>query len=455
MSLPPSPRRWWAAALALALLAYGWLYVVSANDFQSFYDVGEATRLHGDIYAQGPRAQMNVPYAPIFGLVMAPLSLLGLHWAALLWYALKLVGLTFLIRWVRAGLRAENPDAPRRLVAAYVVLPFLVAFNPFMSEFRLGQANLWVLLFSILTVRSLERRQPLRAAFFFSLASFKVTALALLPWFAFRRQWRFFASLVPVGAAWLAALAAWWGSGNVLPLFQEWIRGTAARRAGSAPLVAYHENQSLQGAAARLAGVLPALHRPVLGLPLQYWLWIVPCLVIVGILLVSAARERFRPRLPPEEFALGSLLMLLASGDSRYAHHVQLLVPLAVLAVLATRVHLLESVPRLGRWLAAGDPLAAASATEEAPGARRLRRALAVLLAAGLVVLLLLGRDVVGPTVNRAVRAMSFHTAFDLALAVFLAGRLLRRQAEGGVEAPVQSLSVAQRRCRPPRSAAR
>lgn len=429
------------ALLALALLAYGWLVVTRANDFQSFYDVGEATRLHGDIYALGPRAGMHVPYVPIFGLVMAPFSLLPLRWAALVWFALKWVGLAFLVRWLGAGLRAELPGAGARRLAAYVVLPFLVAFNPFMSDFRLGQSNLWVLVFSILTVRALERGKPLPAAFFFSLATVKVTALALLPWLVFRRQWRFLLALLPVGAAWLVALGAWWGPANVPGLFREWIVSTASTRAGSAPLVAYYENQSLQGAAARLAELLPALHRPVLGLPAQYWLWILPSLAIAGILLASAAHDRFRPRLPPEELALGSLLMLLASGDSRWAHHVQLFVPLAVLAVLGARVHLLESVPRLGPWLAGGS-VPGAGAVEADPAARRLRRVLAGLLVAGVVILVVLGRDVVGPTVNRAVRAMSFHTAFDVALAVFLAARLLRRPPGAGVEAPVRSLSA-------------
>ena len=225
-------------------------------------------------------------------------------------------------------------------------------------------------------------------------------------------------------------------------LFLEWIRSTAARRTGSAPLVAYFENQSLQGTAARLAELFPVLHRPLLGLPVQQWLWIVPCLVLVGILLLAAARDRFRPRLPPEEFAVGSLLMLLASSDSRWAHHVQLFIPLAVMAILSARVRLLESVPRLGPWLAAGSSVRPGEPGQGDPGAGRLRRVLVGLLVAGLVILLLLGRDIVGPTVNHAVRALSFHTAFDLALAVFLSIRLLGRRPEGGVEAPVTSLSA-------------
>jgi hypothetical protein len=430
----------------MAVLAFGWLCAANGNDFQAFYDVGEATRLHGSLYGPGRLSGMPVPYPPTFGLAMAPFSLLPPFAAALVWYALKVVGFVFLVRWLRAGVRAESPGAGPHVVAGYVVLPFLVALNPFMSEFRLGQANLWVLVFSILTVRSLERGRPLRAAAFFSLAAVKVTPLALLPWFLFRRQWRFLAALLPVGAAWLVALAAWWGPGQVPGLFLEWVQSTASRKATSAA-VAHFENQSLQGAAARLAQLAPALQEPFLGLAIQQWLWIVPSLAIVAVLLVSAARDRFRPRLPPEEFALGSLLMLLASSDSRWAHHVQLFVPLAVLAVLAARVHLLESLPRLGPWLAGTAP--GAPAPRDAPGAARLRRTLAALLCAGLFILVLLGRDVIGPAANRAVRAMSFHTAFDLALVAFLVVRLLRRPAEDGAEAPVSSLSVDQAPLRP------
>ena len=436
-------RAWSGALLGIAVLAFGWLCAAKGNDFLAFYDVGETTRLHGDLYARGRLSGMPVPYPPMFGLVMAPFSLLPPFAAALVWYALKVVGFVFLFRWLLAGVRAENPGAGPRLVAGYVALPFLVALNPFMSEFRLGQANLWVLVFSILTVRSLERGRPLWAAAFFSLAAIKVTALALLPWFLFRRQWRFLAALLPVGAAWLVALAAWWGPGQVAGLFLEWVRSTASRKATTAA-VAHFENQSLQGAAARLSQLVPALQERFLGLAVQQWLWIVPCLAVLAVLLASAARDRFRPRLPVEELALGSLLMLLASSDSRWAHHVQLFVPLAVVAVLAARVHLLESVPRLGPWLAGTAPGAAGPAPRDDPGAARLRRTVAALLGAGLVILVLLGRDVIGPAANRAVRAMSLHTVFDLVLAAFLVIRLLRRPAEDGARAPVTSLSADQ-----------
>jgi hypothetical protein len=327
------------------------------------------------------------------------------------------------VRWVHAAVRVASSDGPSlRASTAYTALVFVILFNPFMGEFRLGQANLFVLLFTVLMVRALQRGRSVPAAFYFSLAAIKITPLALLPWLAFRRQWRFFAALLPVGAAWLAALAVWWGPGRVPGLFLEWVRATAGLKA-TPEIIAFFENQSLQGAAARLAAALPALERPVLGLAAYQWLWILPCAAIAGVLALAAARDRFRPRLPPEEFALASLLMLLASSDSRWAHHVQLLVPLAVVAALAARVRLLESIPRLGPLLSRGGVEVPADGD---PASLRLRRVLTALLVAGFVILVLLGRDVVGPTVNHAVRGLSFHTAFDLALVLFLSMRVLR-----------------------------
>ncbi|HEX9108912.1 MAG TPA: hypothetical protein VF832_16815, partial [Longimicrobiales bacterium] len=186
--------------------------------------------------------------------------------------------------------------------------------------------------------------------------------------------------------------------------------------------------------AARLALAFPALERPLLGMAAWQWLWVVPCAALACVLALAAAHDGFRPRLPPEEFALGSLLMLLASSDSRWAHHVQLLVPLAVLVALSARVRLLESLPRVGPWLARGEGVAAGG---DDPAERRLRLALSALLGAGLVILVLLGRDVVGRTANHAVRAWSFHTAFDVALAVFLSARLLR--PAGGAAAALEA----------------
>lgn len=430
------PRRAAIGVAVLALAAFGHLCAVKGGDFKAFYDVGEATLRHGDVYAAGPRMRMNVFYAPNFSLLLAPFALLPPYLAAWVWYLLKLGMMVGLVRWIDRAVRREAPGLGPRARVALVALPFVAAFNPFQSEFRLGQANLLVLFFSVLTVQALERGRPLRGALWFSIAAVKITPLALLPWLAFRRQWRFFLALLAVGGAWLAALAAWWGPAAVLPLFRRWVEVTATKKAIPA-IIAFHENQSLQGAAARLAGVLGALERPAAGVAAWQWLWILPSLAVVVLLALLAARDGFRARLLPEEFAISSLLMLLASSDSRYAHHVQLLVPLAVLTALAARVGLVQALPRVGPWLAPGEPPAAAG---DAP-ARKLRGQLSWLLGASLTFYVLLGRDTVGPAANHALRALSLGTALDVALLAFLAARLLRR-ADAPLDVPARSLSA-------------
>jgi len=415
----PLARRWalWSA-LALAVLGFGHLCAAHGGDFRAFYDVGEAALARGDVYARGPRMDMYVFYAPTFSLLLAPFALLTPYAAAWVWYLLKVAGMAWLVGWARGARREVAPGSSPGAEIAYALLPFLVALNPFMSEFRLGQANLFVLLFSVLTVESLHRGRPVRAAFYFSIAVIKITPLALLPWLALRRQWRFFGALVLVGCGWLLALGAFWGPAQVPGLFLRWVRVTATVKA-TLHATAFFENQSLQGAAARLAEHLPALEGPLLGLAAFHWLWILPCAALVGLLALSAARDRFRPRLPLAEFGLASLLMLLASSDSRYAHHVQLLVPLVAVTALSAHARLLESLPRVGPWLAGGE-------TDCVPGKLRLRRATGALLGAGILVLVLLGRDVVGSGANEAARALGAGTAYDLALATFLAARLLR-----------------------------
>lgn len=438
MSLAPilERRRWLSTAgwvlLGVFLVSYAHV-CTKGNDFLAFYDAWEAARLHGDIYALGARSHMHVQYAPHYSLALAPLSLLGPYAAACLWYALKVAAMVFLVRWVARAVRDQAPGVPGRVLVASVALPFLLGLNSFMGDFRLGQANVFVLLFTVLTVQAVQNGRPLPAAFFFSLAVVKVTAVALLPWFVLRRQWRFLASCVLVAAGWLAALAAWWGPRRVPELFETWVRGTAQDRTGLAS-VSYFENQSLQGVAGRLACLTPTLQRPLLGLPAYQWLWIVPCAAMVLVLVISASRDGFQARLPPEEFALGSLLMLLSSADSRWAHHVQLLVPLALIMVLGARVAVLEPLPRLGAWLYAG---ARGPAGRLGVAASRLRTTLAVLLCAMFVVLILCGRDVIGPAASRAVRALSLPAAIDLALVVFFARRLLRAPPPTGEERPV------------------
>jgi hypothetical protein len=234
----------------------------------------------------------------------------------------------------------------------------------------------------------------------------KVTPWVFIPWFAFRRQWRLLGALCATGAAWLAALAAWFGPARVQELFLTWFETSRARKLDLAE-VAYFENQSIQGVLARLTRAFPALGERILGVPAHALAWAAATLLLLGVALASARRDRFRAALPPAELAFICLVMFLCSPDSRWAHQVQLLAPLTFLGALAARVELLararDAVRPLARW----------------------RLAVGAVVVAGLLAQVVLTTDVIGKQAAVIVRLWASHFLFAVALTALVGAFLL------------------------------
>jgi hypothetical protein len=416
-------RRAGLGLLALAALAaYARVCAIGEGDFAAFYDVGRAALGRGDVYASGPTMGMYVFYPPHFSLLMMPFALLPRHAAGWVWFALKLGGMVLLVRWMAAVLAAAAPGVRGWRRAAVVALPLVILVNPINGDLKLGQVNLFVLFATIYMMVALERGQLWRAAFALSIALVKATPWVFLPWFAMRRQWGYVARLAVVGAGWLAALAAWYGPGRVGALFEEWVRASRDIKM-SLDSMAYFENQSLVGVAARLAVAFPALQRRVLGVALQELLWMAAGAALFAVLLAVVRRNRFRSALPATELAYVCVVMMLFGPDTRWAHQVQLVVPLVILTAIALRSGGIaglcaapDAPPVPGATQAAGDERARSS----------VRRLSLGVLAAGLVVLVLLTRDVVGRPIDNALRDARLHFAYLVVLAATLAAVLLR-----------------------------
>lgn len=385
--------------------AYGAIFCATGNDFRTFYDVGALALARADVYAPAPSTGMYVFYAPYFSLIMMPFALLPRYAAGFLWFCLKAVAFAWLVqlgwREVKGSLKERPPH-----FGAYLALPLLLASAPIVGEFKLGQVNLFVFLFTVLAHRSAVAGRPWRGAFFFSLALVKVTPWVFVPWFLLRRQWRLLACGVVVGAGWVVALASWFGPDRVAPILRAWVNTSVTNKLGF-DSVAYFENQSLQGVAARLATVVPALTEPLLGVPLYRLLWVPVALFLFGVLVLAARGDGFQPKLPRVEFSFVCLMMFLCSPDSRWAHQLQLLAPFTLLAVLAARYRVFS-----------GGPVAAA--TE-----RAWRAAIRVVLVVGAVFQVLVTRDLVGRKLNQLLRAWSTQFIFVALLTALVAAVLV------------------------------
>jgi hypothetical protein len=399
--------------LAVVLFAvYARTCAIGNGDFAAFWDVGRAALARGDIYAPGPTMRMYVFYPPHFSLVMLPFGLLPRVAAGWAWFALKLGAMILLVRWIAAVLEDAAPGLHGWRRAAAVALPLVILVNPFNSEFKLGQVNVFVLCATVYAMVALERGRPWRGAVAFSLALVKATPWVFVPWLLMRRQWGFVARLACVGAGWLAALAAWYGPGRVVPLVEQWLRLSRSVKM-AVDSMAYFENQSLVGVAARLAVAFPALQRRVLGVPLHEPLWMAAGAALFAVLFAIVRRDRFRPALPATEFAYVCVVMMLFGPDTRWAHQVQVVVPLVIVTAISLRTGAIPWLSGASDAPSPGTPL-------------QLRRIAQVVLAAGVVLLVLLARDVVGKPLDNALRDARLHFAYLVVLAATLAAVLRR-----------------------------
>lgn len=199
-----SPRLWWRAVVVLVtvLLALGTVWRAGPStvaghsfgsshthsDFTAYLAGGRAIRDGSDIYRAHNERDWAYVYLPPLAILAAPLTRLPLPAAVLLWFLICIAALSFGIRCCRrlAGAGAGPLDTARPLLPVILALPFIV------DGLSRGQASVVVAaaVFAMFYFDSVD--QPVRAAACLAVAAvLKVFPLALLPYFMWRRRWRF------------------------------------------------------------------------------------------------------------------------------------------------------------------------------------------------------------------------------------------------------------------------
>lgn len=199
-----SPRLWLRTFVVLVtiLLAFGTVwragpytaggYTLGSarthSDFTAYLAGGSAVRNGTDIYKAHNQRDWAYVYLPPLAILMVPLTLLPVPVAVLLWFILCVAALRLGIRCCRrlTGAGSGRLDGARALLPVVLALPFIV------DGLTRGQASVLVAVavFGMFYFDSLD--QPMRAAGCLAIAALlKVFPLALLPYFMWRRQWRF------------------------------------------------------------------------------------------------------------------------------------------------------------------------------------------------------------------------------------------------------------------------
>lgn len=245
-----------SALIGVLLAFYAWRFLLPllgpqaprADDFQDYLFAAQQITTGGDPYANFVRN--HVPwdwslssgylYPPAFAVTLIPLTWVSNDLAVRIWLVLiqaaVLASLLIVYKVIGRPRRAE-------LLAIVAVL---TTFFPLANTVLAGTMNsLLLLLLTGAWACWQRRRDALSGVLVGTAAIFKLFPAALLPYLAWRRQWKLLAAVVVTGLAGLALGLAVTSVDHNIYYFKEMLPHLAAG-------TGYRENQSLAGVAARL-----------------------------------------------------------------------------------------------------------------------------------------------------------------------------------------------------------
>jgi alpha-1,2-mannosyltransferase len=328
--------------LTLAVLVWaGWRllgHIPYRIDIDVYRMGGQAWLDGRPLYADGvmfhTRGGLDLPftYPPLAAVVFSPFALLSLDAASI---AITLTTLILLIVATTILLTRLDvwPDPPvgksavtgepvwlrRAWLAAAIVAPAVIFFEPIRSNFDFGQIN--VVLMTLVIADCVPRKTPWPRGMLLGLAiALKLTPAVFLLYFVLRRDTR--ALVVTAASAVVATLAGFaftWR--DSLEYWTETVRNTD--RIGTATL---NTNQNIAGALARLG----------IGEGMRFVLWTVACFAVLG-LTVWAARRVLKAEQPVLALICVAMFGLVVSPVSWSHHWVWVLPTVLVTSIVAYR----------------------------------------------------------------------------------------------------------------------
>lgn len=303
------------------------------------YRMGGQAWLDGrPLYADGvmfhTRGGLDLPftYPPLAAVLFSPFALLSLDGASiaitLATLILLIVATTILLSRLDVwpdpadGKSAVTPEPAwmrRAWLAAAIVAPAVIYFEPIRSNFDFGQIN--VVLMTLVVADCVPRKTPWPRGMLLGLAiALKLTPAVFLLYFVLRRDTR--AVLVTAASAVVATLAgvafAWRDS---FEYWTETVRNTD--RIGTATL---NTNQNIAGALARLG----------LGENVRFVLWTIACFAVLA-LTVWAVRRVLKAEQPTLALICVAMFGLVVSPVSWSHHWVWVLPTVLVTGIVAYR----------------------------------------------------------------------------------------------------------------------
>lgn len=327
----PAPKLLATTALmALLLLMYAWLLLLPvvapatprADDFQDYLWAAHQLALGGDPYGNFTRT--HVPwdwslnsgyiYPAVFAAVLVPLTWIPNDLAVRVWLLIIQASVVASVVIMYAIIGRPKRTELLALVAV------LATFFPLINTMWTGAMNAILLLLLTAAWAAWHRRRDAAGGILVGVAAvFKIFPVALLPYFAWRREWRLVLAAMATGIVGLLACLLVTGFGHNLYYFRDVLPHLAAG-------TGYRENQSLSGLAARLCNPSTADQGGGAGWCGRLIDW--PATLVVLAIVASAIRRPGRSAL---EFALAMTAIPLVSTVTWSFHLVVLIFPIVLL----------------------------------------------------------------------------------------------------------------------------
>lgn len=263
LRLDPRARRWLSAA-ALAAMALQVAVIKHRAGHGGDYAI---SREFGRRFLAGEylyRGGLHFPYPPSAAMYFSPLALVDPAAGIVLRYVVAVACLWLTLKMLYAMVRGEIAAAPSRefTIGALTVV---LASHYLIRDLDDGGPHLILLAILMGGIYSAWRARRGLAAICFGLAiALKVTPAVLVPFFAWKRQWRLAGLTLLAAACWMALPMARMGPADWWRHQSDWIRSAGGFLAGSNPAAEFYygaqhaENQALKPALTHLLGALAA-----------------------------------------------------------------------------------------------------------------------------------------------------------------------------------------------------
>lgn len=330
----------WAVCIFLAVIFTATLisnlYLLPFDDFPSYYHAGKLALAGKDIYQPLPRVHPYI-YPPFFSLLIAPLTVLNIKTAALIWLIMNLV-----LYLASAGLLYRvlfRKHDPANLLWSAVIAAGLI---PAQLDLLHGQVNTLIFFLVTTALWSFDNRRDLLCGVFIGLAAaIKLTPALLVLFFLVKKEYRVVLGALAALLITLLAPVPFFGVGQTVFLLNKWFNLVITPFIFDAQVRTKFTNQSLAGTFYRLfahANAAPEGETYSYYVNLFSWPRETVKLAIRGLSVLILAIWYLTSKKPCRrdsscffaQYALVLLTMLMISGLSWHHHFVLTLLPFMV-----------------------------------------------------------------------------------------------------------------------------